>query len=677
MNALMFSTMQTTAGFLLFALMVQSAAVFAQDEKLHVLIDDGEVEQKIGEVDRENTSSAYSVIDAERLRNSFISLPEVLEQEVGVQMRSTGGEGSLSTITMRGSSNEQVIIYLDGVALNDASGGPVDLSLIPLNSVERIEVYRGSTPLALGSPSIGGAVNIITRRVEADGDGSGKHQISITAGSFHTYKLSGSSSLLSEKDDVLLNASYLQSKNDFKFKNDNGTQFNPTDDRKEKRNNDGVKHLTLLTSWKHRISEKVDTELRMDALHRDKEIPSVTNSPDVKTDLDTKQYNFLGQFNVHDVWSKNTNLNVKLFAAYKSEVFDDSLAQIGFFDQHTKSITKKIGTQLYTEINREQSQWKLLTAVSRETYDQDSRQALVESGKNTRDRVELSAEKVSYFDQQRLILNFVLRYQLIYDEISSVSDNTGTVTPGFDNTYHLPSPQLGAKYRFNKGTFLTANIGLYDRAPSFFELFGGEGLLLGNPDLKKETSLNTDAGITYRWYKPYHWLHDTELYTGVFYNRIDNLIVRIYNGQGIGVPENISDAEVQGLESSIKMHPVKQLSVTANMTFIDSENKTSIASFKGKKLPGYYQQSYGLRFAYTLSQWLYSAEADIKRKMYYDRSNLLKGDDVNRLNLAVRRYFKNSNIDFRVDNILDEHIEYFRNRPTPGISYSLTYNHTF
>jgi len=318
-----------------------------------------------------------------------------------------------------------------------------------------------------------------------------------------------------------------------------------------------------------------------------------------------------------------------------------------------------------------------LTDISRETYDQDSKQALTESGKNTRRQYGLSVEKVSYFDQQRLIINLILRYQLIQDKISSQTDNFGTVTPGFNNTFHLPGPQLGAKYRFSNRTFLTANVGLYDRAPSFFELFGGEGLLLGNSDLKKESSLNSDAGITYRLYKPYNWLHDTELYAGVFYNRIKNLIVRIYNGQGIGVPENISDADVGGFESSIKMHPLKQLSVTANMTLTYSENKTNVASFSGKDLPGYYRQRYGLRFAYALNKWLYSADANIKRKMYYDRSNLLKGDNVNRIDLALRRYFKNSSVDFRIDNILNEHVEYFRNRPTPGTSLSLTYNYNF
>ena len=653
-----------------------SVSVHAEKDKLHVLIDDGRLAANVGTVDKVTTSSAYSVIEAERFRNSFTSLPEVLEQEVGVQIRATGGAGSVSTIVLRGASSEQVIIYIDGVAINSASGGLIDLSFVDIDSIERIEVYRGSTPLALGSPSIGGAVNIITRRsTSEDSESSGK--ISASVASFQTYKLNGSASVSHNQEDLLFSASYLQSENDFSYLNDNGTQFNSADDRVEKRNNDGVEQLSLLANWKHEISAQYDTDVRLDYFDRAKEIPSATNNADVQTQLDTQQYNLLGQLNGRNVWTDDFSFNAKVFASRKDEVFDDSLAQVGFFDQRIESITEKIGAQFYGEQNFEQSQWKFLTGFSQENYHQDSSIALVEAGDNTRDRTEVSVENTRYFNQQRFILNLVLRYQGIRDELSATTDSFGTLTPAVKNNYTFLNPQLGVKYRFNQQTFFTVNVGQYERAPSFLELFGGDGLLIGNTDLKQETSINTDMGLTYTWFKPYSWLHNTELYAGVFYNSIEDLIVRIYNGQGIGVPQNISDAIIQGFETTVKLSPAKNHSVNANLSLIDSVNQTDITAFNGKVLPGYYQQSFSLYYGYTLNQWLLSAEADIKRNMFYDRGNLLKGDDVNLLNLGVRRYFNHSNIDFRVDNILDENIQYFRNRPTPGLSLSLTYNHSF
>ena len=659
-------------------LLTHSLLARAQDEKLQVLIDDGRVERAIGDVDTTVISSSHSVIEAERLRHSFVSLPDVLAQEVGVQTRTGGGNGSFSSVVLRGASSEQVIIYLDGVPLNDASGGPVDLSLIPLDNVERIEVYRGSTPLELGDPSIGGAVNIITRQSSADFyDDSANSELSATIASFHTYKLSGSSSIAKQKNRFYIGASYLQSQNDFSYSNDNGTPANPADDRVEKRENDGVKHFTALANWKYLIDKNTDTELRLDISDRNKELPGVSNSPDIQTYVDTRNYNLLGQLNVRQAFYKDLNLNLKLFARQKDEIYDDSLAQAGFFNQRTESVTRKLGSQLYAEIVKPQQHWKLLSAVSRETYDAQSSLAIVQSDTNTRQRFEASAESVSYLDEQKLILNLVLRYQFLRDDISSTTDEFGNAASGFEKTYQFVNPQLGFKYRFSKHTFLTANIGQYNRAPSFLELFGGGGLLLGNAELKQEQSINTDLGYTYRWFEPYSWLHDAEFYGGVFYNRVSDLIVRIYNGQGIGVPENISDAVVQGVEMTFKLLPTKRQTITANVSLIDSINDSDVVAFQDKKLPGYYQKSFVLRYAYSLEQWLYSFEADIKRDVFYDRANLLKGDDVNLLNAGMRYLFKQSNIDFRINNLLDENIQYFRNRPTPGLNVSLTYNHAF
>lgn len=656
----------------------ESAAASA-DDKLEVLIDEGEIESSIGKVNTRVTSSSFSLIEADRFRHSFVSLPEIMAQEVGVQVRTSGGNGSSSAVILRGANSEQVVIYLDGVPLNDASGGPVDLSLIPLNNVERIEVYRGSTPLELGNPSIGGAVNIITRQSVAGFEQEEKRnsQLSLTGASFQTYKLSGSTSVVKEKNRFYVGASYLQSENDYSYTNKNGTPDNPADDQVEKRQNDAVKHLTALANWKHKIDADMDAEVRMDVSDRHKELPGVTNSAALQTYVDTRLFNLLGQINARDAGYEDFNVNAKLFASQKDEVFDDSLAQIGFFNQRIESVTNKLGAQVYAEILKPQQHWKFLSGLSYETYDTESSVVTVQSDVNTRQQFEASVENISYLDDQHLILNVVLRYQSVLDEIATTTDEFGNVAPGFEKTYQFVNPQFGLRYRFNNSTFLTANIGRYNRVPSFLELFGGGGLLLGNPNLEQETSTNADVGYTYTWFKPYSWMHDAEIYGGVFYNQIDDLIVRIFNGQGVGVPENISDAVVQGLEATFKMMPTENHTINLNINLIDSVNNSEVTAFNGKKLPGYYAKSFVLRYAYSLSQWLYSLEADIKRNVFYDRANLLKGDDVNLLNAGVRYLFKHSNIDFRVNNILDENIEYFRNRPTPGLSLSLTYNATF
>ena len=52
---------------------------------------------------------------------------------------------------------------MDGVRLNDSRQGMADLSQIPVESIERIEVLRGGTSALYGADALGGVVNIITK----------------------------------------------------------------------------------------------------------------------------------------------------------------------------------------------------------------------------------------------------------------------------------------------------------------------------------------------------------------------------------------------------------------------------------------------------------------------------------------------------------------------------------
>ena len=638
------------------------------DSGLRVIIDNSRIESAPGDVDNSLTSSVHTVIPAERFRQRFVSLEQVLEQEVGVQTRSTGGEGSLAMTVLRAASSEQVVIYLDGVPLNEAAGGVVDLGMVPLDLVERIDIYRGSTPVELSSPSIGGAVNIITRQGRRDS----RQQWQATLASFSTAKLAYTAENTGKQNDLLFTTSLLKSDNDFRFRNDNGTPLNDADDRVETRNNDAVEQATALFSWKRRIDADSSSLLRLDLTRRDKQLPAVNNNADVQTFIDTRQLNLLAQFNQRRFITPAFNSSIRLFGSDKREIFDDSLAQLGFINQRTDSRSRKLGGRMFVEHASDNMQWKWIGAASAERYDTDSSLAVAKSGTNRRAQTELSAENVAYFNQQRLIVSTVLRYQQTRDSIATRTDAFANVIPGFDKRTRLLNAQLGFKYRYSRDTFWQANIGQYARTPSFVELFGGSGLLLGNVDLAPEQSVNADAGLQYRWYRPYHWLHDAKAWAGVFHNRVDNLIVYLYNAQGVGVPENIADATVQGVELSFELSPRLRHGIRASYTWTDSINRSAITSFDGKQLPGYYRNSLGLKYAYQNGRWTTSVEADIKRDMFYDRSNLLAGDDVNRINASVRYQSGQGSVELAVNNVLGETVQYFRNRPTPGRSVSLT-----
>ena len=89
---------------------------------------DEEERFETGDVDMEEFTGFVSVIKRRDFEGKMEDLGEVLQKEAGIQIRQSGGLGSFSTVSMRGSSSEQVLVYMDGVLLNDAAGGGVDLS---------------------------------------------------------------------------------------------------------------------------------------------------------------------------------------------------------------------------------------------------------------------------------------------------------------------------------------------------------------------------------------------------------------------------------------------------------------------------------------------------------------------------------------------------------------------
>ncbi len=106
-----------------------------------------------------------SVLDGTELqRNMNVQVGEVLAKLPGVS--ATSFSPGASRPVLRGFSGERVRVLTDGVGSIDASGASADhaVTVNPLIA-ERIEVLRGPAVLLYGSQAIGGAVNVITRRI--------------------------------------------------------------------------------------------------------------------------------------------------------------------------------------------------------------------------------------------------------------------------------------------------------------------------------------------------------------------------------------------------------------------------------------------------------------------------------------------------------------------------------
>lgn len=97
------------------------------------------------------------------------TLADVLNTINGVQVYfSGGGPGSVGLAQIQGSRIDHVVILLDGVGINDISGGFADASLVPVQMIEKVEVIKGPASSVWGS-SLGGVINVITRAPSENG----------------------------------------------------------------------------------------------------------------------------------------------------------------------------------------------------------------------------------------------------------------------------------------------------------------------------------------------------------------------------------------------------------------------------------------------------------------------------------------------------------------------------
>ncbi len=121
------------------------------------------------------------VVDTREVREQPVTLAELMNRSPGVRIRQTGGLGNAVDVSINGFQGNSVQYFRDGIPLEYLGGG-YGINNVPVNLLERAEVYKGVVPVSLGGDALGGAVNLVTR----DHTGS-MLDIAYEAASFNTH----------------------------------------------------------------------------------------------------------------------------------------------------------------------------------------------------------------------------------------------------------------------------------------------------------------------------------------------------------------------------------------------------------------------------------------------------------------------------------------------------------
>ena len=110
-------------------------------------------------------TSAVEVITEEDLkRRQMKTVADVLRLSQGLTVFSNGGPGTTTSVRIRGSNSDQVLVLIDGAIMNSATAGNFNFANLTTDNIERIEILRGAQSMLWGADAMGGVINITTKK---------------------------------------------------------------------------------------------------------------------------------------------------------------------------------------------------------------------------------------------------------------------------------------------------------------------------------------------------------------------------------------------------------------------------------------------------------------------------------------------------------------------------------
>ena len=612
-------------------------------------------------------TSVVRVIDRDQFENTTATLADALSTQTGVQVRQSGGLGSYSTVSLRGTSGKQVQIYLDGMLLNDPLYGAVDLSFYSLHDISEIQVYPGNAPARFALAGVGGIVAMESLEQQS----RNQTRLNLGAGSFDTRRYGLFNSGNHDRFHYWLSLNRQQAENDYTYPNE-PQWFNPADGAESTRRNADVTQDdgSLKAGYRFTAQRQLNTLLQWS--DKDKGIPSIQNWENNRARLHTEQRR--AQLHYQDSsWLDGTlHSSHRLLLSETQEHYQDLNGRVGTGSYDLA--TEVMQTALNNSLTWQKKNHQLSAAVDVSWSDMEQQDQLQQEPDSERQRrfIASALSHEWHSNADRLRTQLVVRQFDVHDQSDSIDGNNQRLPETRNARYR--AWQAGVRWAVVESLWLYANLAQQVRVPTLVEQYGQQGLFIGNPDLEAEESLNGD--ISARWL-----LQRGHLEVTGFQRHLDPAITAIYDARGVGRYINV-EAEIEGVELEARYDLLDSWTLIANATFQDSENLSNqIADQQAKRLPGIYHRAGTLTSQWRLNPIQIDLTWHYADQLYYDSANLLKADPQNTLAAALgwqHHWSPTSSTELRLEarNITDALYQDFNRFPNPGRGYFINLQHT-
>lgn len=395
--------------------------------------------------------SSVTVLDEATLRRQDpTSLTDLFRGQPGVDVTSNGSFGKSSSVYIRGTSNDQNVLLIDGIRLRSATTGGAAWQFLDPRMFQRAEIVRGPRGSLYGADAVGGVVQLFTPQGEK---GDPQPRVAVGGGSFNTQRLSASMAGGGGGTRYYVA----------------GSRFD-TDGQPIRRGGDdkGYDNTSGLVRLSHTFDN--DAEVGVLALRA----RGNTEFDGGETDFVQQVAGVYGEIPVNDTWRSRLTLS-------ESRDESDTLDAFGFSVFDTRTQTARWENTLGFGVHE---------LVAGAEYSEERVESTTAYDEMTRDNIALFAQGLMDFSP------FAVQAALRYDDNEAFGEEvTGSLALGYD---------------LDDAHTLRASVGTAFRAPTFNDLFWPNS---GNPDLNAETSETVEVGLRGS-YPSWYWdlaLYQTDL----------------------------------------------------------------------------------------------------------------------------------------------------------------------